>query len=105
MSRIRGRVTHWNRRKAYGFITPIDESKEVFVHISEFNDRREMPALEQWVEFSIATDKQGRPCATEVVMLGESELQGSGRNAKSTRIMVILALVAAAAAGAWYFLR
>ena len=105
MSRIRGKVTHWNRRKAYGFITPADESKEVFVHISEFNDRREMPTLEQWVEFSLSTDKQGRPCATEVIKLGESELNGSGRTSKTAWAIVVVALVAAAAAGAWYFLQ
>lgn len=104
MSRIRGRVTHWNRRKAYGFITPSEESEEVFVHISEFNDRREMPELEQWVEFSMSTDKQGRPCAAEVVKLDESALSepGQGRN----RVWVIvIALLAAAGAAAWYFLQ
>ena len=66
MTRIRGKISHWNRRKAYGFITPDDDSKEVFVHISEFRDRREMPVLEEFVEFSPSTDKQGRPCAADV---------------------------------------
>jgi cold shock CspA family protein len=105
MARIRGRVTHWNRRKAYGFITPSGESKEVFVHISEFNDRREMPSLEQWVEFSMSTDKQGRPCATEVVKLDDSALSESGQNRKLVWAVVIIALAAAAGAGAWFFLR
>jgi len=104
MSRIRGKITHWNRRKAYGFITPSEESKEVFVHISEFNDRREMPSMEQWVEFSMSTDQQGRPCATEVVKLDKSELHESARNTAPAWIIVV-AVLAAAAAGAWFLLR
>jgi len=82
MTRIRGTITHWNRRKAYGFITPDDESKEVFVHISEFRDRREMPALEEWVEFSPSTDKQGRPCAADVSRMDSVEESGSSGASK-----------------------
>jgi cold shock CspA family protein len=104
MTRIRGQITHWNRRKAYGFITPSGETEEVFVHISEFNDRREMPALEQWVEFSMSTDRRGRPCAAEVVLLDEAALAGTAGGASHAWVVVILVL-AAAAAGAWYFLR
>jgi cold shock CspA family protein len=74
MNRIKGTITHWNRRKAYGFITPEDESKEVFVHISEFRDRREMPTLDELVEFTPSTDKQGRACATDVNRDVDSEL-------------------------------
>jgi len=104
MTRIKGQITHWNRRKAYGFITPTGESKEVFVHISEFNDRREMPSMEQWVEFSMSTDQQGRPCATEVVKLDESAVHAEGRNTLPAWVIVV-AVLAAAAAGAWYLLR
>lgn len=104
MTRIKGKITHWNRRKAYGFITPNGETEEVFVHISEFNDRREMPALEQWVEFSMSTDRQGRPCAAEVVKLGGTtpDKPAQGRN---PAWVVAAAVLAAAAAGAWFILR
>ncbi len=80
MKRIRGTITHWNRRKAYGFITPGNESKEVFVHISEFRDRREMPSLEDPVEFTLSADKQGRPCASDVARIEDlGGLTGGGQ--------------------------
>ena len=91
MKRIKGKITHWNRRKAYGFITPDQETEEVFVHISEFTDRREMPSLDQRVEFSPSTDKQGRPCASEVARIDESD-QGHSQ----TRNLIIGIVVAAA---------
>lgn len=81
MKRIKGTITHWNRRKAYGFITPESESKEVFVHISEFRDRRNMPSLDDEVEYILSTDKQGRPCATDVSrepVQDESAVEGGG---------------------------
>ena len=102
MKRIRGAITHWNRRKAYGFITPDTESEEVFVHISEFNDRSEMPAMEQVVEFTLSTDKQGRICATEVVKLDGSESEGTA-GSKSVRWMVAAVVVLAVAGAALMF--
>ena len=95
MKRIKGKITHWNRRKAYGFITPDRETNEVFVHISEFKDRREIPSLEQVVEFSLSTDKQGRPCAVEVARYE----QGGGDQVK-TRSWIIGAVVVIVLAGA-----
>lgn len=102
MKRIKGKITHWNRRKAYGFITPNQETEEVFVHISEFTDRREMPSLEQLVEFSLSTDKQGRPCATEVARIDESD--GASTQSRNLIIGIVVALVLVGAA-ALIFLR
>jgi cold shock CspA family protein len=98
MTRTRGTITHWNRRKAYGFITPTNEAEEVFAHISEFRDRREMPSLEEQVEYVLSTDKQGRPCATDVERIdGKKAVAEESGNSKW--IWVIGAVVVLVAAG------
>ena len=64
--RTKGKITFWNGEKGYGFITPSAGSKQVFVHISAFGNRKEPPHINQLVEFASSTDKQGRPCAVRV---------------------------------------
>ena len=77
--RAQGKITHWNEEKGYGFITPAAGAKQVFVHISAFNNRRQPPKLNQIVSFSLSTDKQGRPCAVAVTREGEERPRGIKR--------------------------
>ena len=69
--RTRGKITFWNDEKGYGFITPSAGSKQVFVHVRAFSNRSRRPEINQFVTFSLSTDKQGRPCAVRVMMAGE----------------------------------
>ncbi len=69
--RTKGKITFWNDEKGYGFITPSAGSKQVFVHIRAFSNRDRRPEINQFVTFSLSTDKQGRPCAVRVTMAGE----------------------------------
>jgi cold shock CspA family protein len=78
--RIKGKITHWNPDKAYGFITPASGAKEVFVHIKAFSDRSAAPAVGQLVSFSEGTDRQGRPCALRVTLVNELPAGAIGRN-------------------------
>ena len=69
--RTKGKITSWNEEKGFGFITPNTGAKRVFVHISAFRHRQESPRINQLVEFSLSTDKQGRPCAVRAMKAGE----------------------------------
>jgi uncharacterized membrane protein YsdA (DUF1294 family)/cold shock CspA family protein len=69
--RTKGKITFWNGEKGYGFITPSAGSKQVFVHVRAFSNRSRRPEINQFVTFSLSTDKQGRPCAVRVTMAGE----------------------------------
>ncbi len=97
--RTRGKITHWNRDKGYGFITPATGAKQVFVNIRAFSRRDHQPAVNQQVSFVLSTDKQGRPCAARVLLASDA-MPGLTVN-KSTALMagalVFLLLVAAAA--------
>lgn len=64
--RIKGKITHWNREKAYGFITPESGAKQVFVHLRGFTNPSATPQVGDLVSFILSTDREGRPCAAHV---------------------------------------
>ena len=62
-----GTVKWFNDSKGYGFITPSDGGKDLFVHHSEVQANGFRSLQEgQSVEFEVGQGKKG-PCATNVV--------------------------------------
>jgi CspA family cold shock protein len=61
-----GTVKWFNPTKGYGFITPAEGGKDVFVHISAV-EAAGLKALDegQGVEYEI-NDNNGRPCAQDL---------------------------------------
>ena len=65
----KGTVKWFNNQKAYGFITPEDGSKDVFVHFSAIQDEGYKTLDEgQDVEFEVEEGQKG-PQAQNVVKL------------------------------------
>ena len=64
----RGTVKFFNDRKGFGFITPADGGKDLFVHSSEIKTGGGRASLNegQEVEFEVGEGQKG-PCATNVV--------------------------------------
>jgi cold shock protein len=58
-----GKVKWFDSEKGYGFITPIDGGKDLFVHESEVSGSK--PTEGDTVEFEIGQGKKG-PCAVRV---------------------------------------
>jgi cold shock CspA family protein len=105
--RVKGKITHWNGQKGYGFITPSVGEKQVFVHISSFQNRRTAPQLNQLVEFSLSKDKQGRPCAVNVARTGEQarkKKKSSNQfwSLKSAAVLLVVITIAVALAYSKY---
>ena len=66
---IKGQVKWFNEAKGFGFITPADGSKDVFVHFSAIQDQGFKTLAEgQQVEFSIQDSQRG-PAAANVVAI------------------------------------
>ncbi|UCC22805.1 MAG: cold-shock protein [Planctomycetota bacterium] len=62
-----GTVKWFNEKKGFGFITPDDDSDDLFVHHSEIKATGYATLREgQKVEFEVGQGKKG-PCATNVI--------------------------------------
>ena len=68
MSEVKkGTVKWFNASKGYGFITPNDGEKDLFVHMSEIQmDGFKTLSDGQSVDYSEGTSDKG-PCATQVI--------------------------------------
>jgi len=64
----KGTVKWFNAAKGYGFITPEDGGKDLFVHHSEIKSGDDYATLNdgQTVEFEVGQGQKG-PCANNVV--------------------------------------
>ena len=67
-SRIMGLVKWFNEDKGFGFISPLDGSKDIFVHLSALNGDNFKTLFEgQKVEFAIQNGDKG-PIAANVML-------------------------------------
>ncbi|MGM3174354.1 RNA chaperone/antiterminator CspA [Dickeya lacustris] len=68
-NKMTGLVKWFNADKGFGFISPLDGSKDVFVHFSaiQSNDYRTLNEGQK-VEFAVESSAKG-PCAANVVIL------------------------------------
>jgi uncharacterized membrane protein YsdA (DUF1294 family)/cold shock CspA family protein len=80
-----GRLTEWNDERGFGFITPLDGSSRVFVHISQFPPAGRRPTVLDLLAFSVETDDRGRPRASDVAYLVPARAR-SVEPAKSPRM-------------------
>ncbi|CAD5924495.1 MULTISPECIES: transcription antiterminator/RNA stability regulator CspE [Planktothrix] len=69
MAKIKGQVKWFNDSKGFGFITPDDGSKDIFVHHSAIQSNGFKTLTEgQKVEFEIQQGQKG-PAAMNVILL------------------------------------
>ncbi|GDZ94333.1 putative cold shock protein, DNA-binding [Planktothrix agardhii CCAP 1459/11A] len=69
MAKLTGKVKWFNESKGFGFITPSDGSKDVFVHFSAIQSNTFKTLAEnQEVEFEIQQGQKG-PSAVNVTVL------------------------------------
>jgi len=57
---MNGTVKHWNVERAYGFITPEDGSKDIFVHVSGIRGGIKELVPGDQVTFDLAPTPKGR---------------------------------------------
>lgn len=94
-----GRIASWNDPKGYGFITPNDGGKRVFIHISELSNRKCRPEINQPISYVLSKDKQGRPCATKALLPGDQKSRSSHRMTLTTAIVIAVLFMGVIGAG------
>jgi uncharacterized membrane protein YsdA (DUF1294 family)/cold shock CspA family protein len=65
-SQHRGKITSWKDDKGFGFITPAEGGKDVFVHISALPDGLRRPPQNADLSYVLGYDDQQRPRAVAV---------------------------------------
>ena len=61
-----GTITKWDDERGFGFITPKNGRRSVFVHINDYSKKYQRPREGLTVIFSLSKDKRGRTCAVKV---------------------------------------
>ena len=87
--RKKGILTKWDDDKGYGFITPVGEKQEVFVHISEFQRR---PVLYDRVSFTLSKDKSDRDCAINIIMFEKAKLNDEVKKTNTISLLSIFTI-------------
>ncbi|MCU7862396.1 MAG: cold shock and DUF1294 domain-containing protein [Candidatus Thiodiazotropha sp. (ex Lucinoma borealis)] len=96
--RTKGKITSWNDKKGFGFITPNTGGKQIFVHIKAFSNRNRRPEINQLITYALSTDKQGRPCAVKATLAGDrlpqktKQIKGSLSVSVAILFLVIVAV-------------
>ncbi len=65
-----GKLTKWQDDRGFGFIRPVDGSREVFLHISEIKDATRRPQDNDTIYYRYAADSNGKVRAFNAFILG-----------------------------------
>ena len=85
----KGKITNWNDDKGFGFITPIDGGKQIFIHAKAFKNRGIRPELNQVVTYDISKDNRGRSCAVNASRLGDSKQKNTRKKRRSASVITV----------------
>jgi len=103
-ARAKGILKKWFNEKGYGFITPGQGSKDVFIHISAF-DRNipRQPKTGDTIFYHVTTDKNGKFKAVDAAIKGAAAVKHSkpskpkqpfrGRRKSSWKFLVLCSVL------------
>ena len=67
--RVQGRLTEWDDRRGFGFITPLSGGSRAFIHITELPSEDRPPLINDLLTYELSSDERGRSRAVQVLHL------------------------------------
>lgn len=108
---IKGVLKTWKEDRGFGFITPENSGRDIFIHISALKGISRRPEIGDVIYYQVIKDSRGKFKAInaqiEGVSIIEDKAEGEGQNAavsKKTIILAVVSIVLIVAAAAVYFL-
>ena len=99
---IKGVLKTWKEDRGFGFISPDDGGKDIFIHISALKGTSRRPVTSDVIYYQSTRDNRGKYKAINAYIEGveilEDKSAGFFNTKKGTIVLIILALVAIAAA-------
>lgn len=97
---IKGVLKTWKEDRGFGFISPEDGGKDIFIHISALKGASRRPVTGDVIYYQSAKDNQGKFKAInayiEGVAVRERKASGFFTAKKSILIMLVVAAIAVA---------
>lgn len=69
----KGHLTQWNDERGFGFITPINSDKPVFLHIKAMANRGRRPETGELLSYDLQQDNQGRWQAQNAMTIADKQ--------------------------------
>jgi len=76
---MKGKLNRWNDERGFGFIRPLDDSRDVFLHLSALRAMSRRPIEGDLITFEIHQDNDGKLRAVNASIDGVAKSPVSGR--------------------------
>lgn len=100
---IKGVLKTWKEDRGFGFISPDDGGKDIFIHISALKGTSRRPVAGDLIYYQIARDNRGKYKAINAHIEGVEMLEDNAAGllaANKTTLLIALALLVIAALAA-----
>lgn len=98
-----GVLKTWKEDRGFGFITPDNGGRDVFIHISSMGEVTRRPIPGDIIHYQVARDRNGKFRAINATIDGVSAANSTGKAESSSGWVVALIIGLLLAAGAVYF--
>jgi uncharacterized membrane protein YsdA (DUF1294 family)/cold shock CspA family protein len=71
LNKVHGKLVSWDDNRGFGFVQVSKAVPDVFVHISEFDNRARKPVVGDTIRFTLVKDAEGRMQASKIAFKGE----------------------------------
>ncbi|MBW8183500.1 DUF1294 domain-containing protein [Shewanella nanhaiensis] len=98
--KFKGKLVQWDDVKGFGFIQPLGQQTQVFVHIKSFKHQPRRPQLQDIITFTLTKDNQGRETAHQAKIINakaKTHLSKKTPSQGKFSFLLILCLIASLA--------